>query len=144
MQTISKTVLVPYTTKQMFDLICDIENYAKYLPWCTKSEIRSKTDNQVIGAVYLEYLKIKLYFVTLNTNIAYSTITFELVDGPFKHLTGVWSFTPLGDSGCKVKFNLEYKFTNSVLEKIIGPVFNHISKNIVECFIQEAKKKYAN
>ncbi|MBP9743269.1 MAG: type II toxin-antitoxin system RatA family toxin [Burkholderiales bacterium] len=142
MPTITKTVLVPYTTRQMFNLISDIENYAQYLPWCTKSEIRNRMDNQVTGAVYLEYLKVKLHFVTLNTNIAYSAIKMELVEGPFKHLTGMWNFMPLGDTGCKIEFNLEYKFANNVLEKIIGPMFNYISKNIVECFIQEAKKKY--
>jgi ribosome-associated toxin RatA of RatAB toxin-antitoxin module len=66
----------------------------------------------------------------------------HFVDGPFKELTGNWLFTPLGDSGCKIDFNLEYKFSNIIIEKIIGPVFSYISKNIVDCFIKEANKQY--
>lgn len=144
MFTIHKNVIVPHTPQKMFNLVSDIKNYPKYLPWCTNSEIKHTAQNEVIGTLHLEYLKIKTSFVTKNINTPFSTIEMYLVDGPFKHLTGLWTFTPLGESGCKIEFNLEYKFSNLILEKLIGPVFNYISKNIVDCFIQEANKQHAN
>lgn len=144
MLNISKSVIVPHTPEKMFNLVTDIENYPKYLPWCTSSEIRSSEDNEVVGAVYLEYLKVKMHFVTRNINTPYSQIEMHLVEGPFKHLTGLWLFKPLGESGCKIEFSLEYNFSNTLLEKVIGPVFSYISKNIVDCFIKEANKQYAS
>lgn len=142
MLNVNKTVIVPYTPEQMFKLVDDVENYKHYLPWCTHSEERERTDNTLVGAVYLEYLKVKTHWVTKNTNTPFSKIEMALVDGPFKALTGEWEFIPLGDSGCKIIFNLHYKFESIIIEKIIGPVFSFVSKNIVDCFIKEANKKY--
>ena len=144
MLKINKCVIVPHTPERMFNLVSAIECYPKYLPWCTSSQIKARTDNEVTAAVYLEYLKVRMHFVTRNINTPYSKIELFLVDGPFKQLTGNWLFTPLGESGCRIDFNLEYKFSNGLLEKIIGPVFNYISKNIVDCFIKEANKQYGS
>ncbi|MCC2624656.1 MAG: ubiquinone-binding protein [Burkholderiales bacterium] len=140
---IRKSVLVPYSPEKMYNLVTDIENYPKYLPWCSGSEIKEKVDNTVTARVDIEYLKIKTHFTTKNINHPHEKIELELVDGPFKHLAGSWRFIRLGDNGCKIDFVLQYKFSNILLEKIIGPVFNYISKNIVDCFIKEAHKLYA-
>ena len=137
---IKKNVIVPFTAEKMYNLVSDIENYSKYLPWCKKSEVRSTNGNVIEGAVFIEYLKVKTHFVTRNTNTPYSKIDMELIEGPFHNLDGSWIFTPLGEKGCKIEFLLKYKFSNIILEKIIGPVFNYISKNIVDSFIKEARE----
>ncbi len=142
MLNIKKTVIVPHTPEQMFNLVDDVDNYKTYLPWCTKSEAIKRENNILIGAVYLEYLKVKTHWVTRNINNPFSKIEMKLLDGPFKELIGEWDFIPLGNNGCKIIFDLHYKFANPILEKIIGPVFSYISKNIVDCFIKEANKKY--
>lgn len=144
MSQIKRSIIVPYTDKQMFGLVKDIANYPKYLPWCKHSEIRSQTDTEVIGAVYIEYLKVKTHFVTRNINTPYSKIDMILVEGPFKNFCGSWGFTQLGENGCRIDFILNYKFSNILLEKIIGPVFEYINKNIINCFIAEAHKQYGN
>jgi len=139
---VKKTIIVPYAPQTMFNLVADFANYSKYLPWCTRSEVISQQDNIVVGAIYLEYLKVKMHFVTRNINTPYEQILIELVEGPFKHLHGMWQFGSLGENGCKVTFELKYKFANIVLEKLISPVFNLVSKNIVDCFIKEAHKQH--
>lgn len=141
---IRKSVLVPYTPDKIYNLVTDIKNYPKYLPWCSSTEIKDQTDGTVTATVNIEYLKMKTHFTTKNTNYPYEKIDMQLVDGPFKELTGSWIFTPLGETGCKIEFFLYYKFSSQLLEKIIGPVFNYISKNIVECFIKEAHKLYSS
>ena len=135
---IKKSVIVSSTPEKMFNLVSDIAHYSKYLPWCTKSEIKDEYDNIVVGAIYLEYLKIKTHFVTKNINTPNSKIEMELVEGPFNFLNGLWSFTPLGENGCKIDFSLKYKFASGIIEKVIGPVFSYISKNIVDCFVKQA------
>lgn len=141
MNRIKKSIIVNSTAEEMFNLVTDIPNYPKYLPWCSDAKIISHDGEIVIGAVYIEYLKIKTYFITKNTNTKFSNIKVELVEGPFTSFAGGWFFTPIGDSGCKIEFVLEYKFSNFLLEKMIGPVFNYITKNIVECFVKEASKQ---
>lgn len=141
---IKKSVIVPYSSDKMFNLVTDINNYPKYLPWCSASEIKEQQGSIVTGAVYIEYLKVKTHFITRNTNTPYTKIEMELVDGPFKELSGSWNFIQLGENGCKIEFILNYKFANHLLEKMIGPVFGYISKNIVDCFIKQAYLQYGN
>ena len=62
--------------------------------------------------------------------------------GPFRHLNGHWRFTPLGDSACKIEFGLHYEFSSRLLEKALGPVFNHIANTFVDSFVKRAAQVY--
>jgi ribosome-associated toxin RatA of RatAB toxin-antitoxin module len=66
----------------------------------------------------------------------------RLREGPFDHLDGGWRFTPLGDAACKVEFELSYKFSNRLLDKALGPVFNHIANTFVDAFVKRAEEVY--
>ena len=66
----------------------------------------------------------------------------RLTDGPFTHLDGHWRFTPLGDTACKVEFSLHYAFSSKLLEKALGPVFNHIANTFVDSFVKRASQIY--
>lgn len=142
MLNISKSVIVPYTPAQMYGLVSDIDNYPKYLPWCPSSQVLKREANKVTGRVDISYLKVKAHFTTTNTNTENERIDMDLVDGPFKHLKGHWNFIPLGESGCKVEFHLDYKFSNFLIEKVIGAVFEMVIKSIVDAFVKKAHEIY--
>ena len=38
----SETRRLPYTARQMFDLVADVESYPKFLPWNSAARIRSR------------------------------------------------------------------------------------------------------
>jgi ribosome-associated toxin RatA of RatAB toxin-antitoxin module len=67
----------------------------------------------------------------------------RLTDGPFNQLDGSWRFTALGETACKVEFNLHYEFSSKLLEKVLGPVFNHIANTFVDSFVKRAAQVYA-
>lgn len=142
MNKVNKTVLVAHTAEQMYQLVDNVEEYPIFLPWCSKAEIHAKDENMLEATVYMDYMKIKQSFTTRNTNVVNKKIHMQLVNGPFKSLEGTWNFTPLGDIGCKVEFNLQYEFSNSILSALIGPVFSKISTTLVDAFIKEAGKRY--
>ncbi len=66
----------------------------------------------------------------------------KLKDGPFKQLEGIWRFTALNEEACKVEFMLNYEFENNFLEKIIAPVFSHITNTFVDGFVARADYIY--
>jgi ribosome-associated toxin RatA of RatAB toxin-antitoxin module len=144
MQVVEKNVLVAHTPEQMFRLVDDVAHYPRFLPWCSKGEEHSRDGDQLVASLHIDYLKVRQHFTTRNINEPYSSILMELVDGPFKHLQGRWHFLPLGDVGCKVEFRLSYEFSSKILEKLIGPVFGHISGTLVDAFIKEADKVYGD
>ena len=142
MLNISKSVITPFTPAQMYALVSDIENYKNYLPWCPSSQVLKRDGNKITGRVDISYLKVKAHFTTENINCENQRIDLSLVDGPFKHLKGHWLFTPLGATGCKIEFKLDYAFSNFIIQKVIGTVFEMVIKNIVDSFVKKAHEIY--
>ncbi|MDN0075495.1 type II toxin-antitoxin system RatA family toxin [Crenobacter sp. SG2303] len=144
MSVVEKNVLVTHTPAQMFALVDDVPRYPRFLPWCGKAEVHSRNGHEVVASLTIDYLKIRQHFTTRNSNVSDREIKMELVEGPFQHLEGVWQFHPVGDFGCKIEFRLTYEFSSKILEKIIGPVFGHISGTLVDAFIKEADRVYGD
>ena len=94
--------------------------------------------------LHMDYMKVRQSFGTRNHNRPPHEIRMDLLNGPFKSLSGTWRFTPLGDLGCKIEFRLDYEFASSMLSTLIGPVFNRIATTLVDAFIQEADRRYDN
>jgi len=38
----AETKYLPYTAKEMFDLVADISSYPEFLPWCSAARVRQK------------------------------------------------------------------------------------------------------
>ena len=143
MKKIEKSALVPYTPEQMFVLVDDIDAYSVFLPWCSQSEVVERTADEVKGQLAISYRQLNKSFVTCNINTPHSQIEMQLVEGPFKHLKGLWLFTPLGNDGCKIELNMEFEFANMLLDMTVGPVFGKIANSLVDAFTERAANVYA-
>ena len=143
MATVSKTVLVPYSARQMFDLVNKCEDYPAFLPWCAGGRILEQNGDTLSAELRIDFKGIKQSFSTRNVNTPGERIEMRLLDGPFKSLEGLWVFTPLAQDACKVEFQLEYHFKSGLLEKVVGPVFAHITATFVEAFVSRAEAIYS-
>lgn len=142
LKTVEKTVLVLHSAEQMFDLVDTVEDYPQFLPWCSRTEVLKREGDTLEAMLYMDYMKVRQSFGTRNHNERPHRIRMELLEGPFKRLSGEWRFHPVGDSGCRIEFVLEYEFAGSVLSALIGPVFNRIAATLVDAFIREADRRY--
>lgn len=143
MTIISKSALVSYTPEQMYKLVDDIEAYPGFLPWCGDATEIVREDDMVEASLFISHSGLNKTFSTRNRNYPFKKIEMCLLDGPFKHLEGVWIFEPLGDHACKVSLNLDFEFSSKVLSLTLGPIFNIIANSLVDAFIQRADKVYA-
>ncbi|WP_137940405.1 type II toxin-antitoxin system RatA family toxin [Chitinivorax sp. B] len=142
MHQVVKTVLVEHTAQQMYHLVEDIEHYSEFLPWCGGTQVLSRVGEETTATLHIDYHGLRHQFTTRNTNTLGQRIDMLLVDGPFRHLEGLWLFTPLSDAACKIEFRLSYEFSSGMLEKMIGPVFSKIANTFVDAFIRRADKVY--
>ncbi len=142
MPGVSKTVLVPFSAQQMYDLVAHCEAYPAFLPWCAGGRILEQNGDMLSAELCIDFKGIKQAFSTRNRNVPGRSIDMELLSGPFKSLQGHWRFTPLDDQGCRVDFQLEYHFSSSLFEKVIGPVFAHITATFVDAFVARAEAIY--
>ena len=141
MAEVKKTVLVERTPAQMFALVDDVEAYPQFLPWCGGSEVSERTDVLTVATLHINYHGMRSQFTTENAKQAPFQMKIALRDGPFRQLDGEWQFHPLGDKACKIEFRLRYEFSNFVLEKLLGPVFNHIANTFVEAFVKRSQQQ---
>jgi ribosome-associated toxin RatA of RatAB toxin-antitoxin module len=142
MADVQKTVLIRYSAEQMFDLVTDVADYPNFLPWCGGVEVTRADDSGMDAKIDIHFKGIRQHFATHNTHQRPGSINMEFADGPFKKFTGYWRFVPLREDACKIEFALHYEFANFILEKIIGPVFNHIANTFVESFVKRAEVVY--
>ncbi len=132
----------------MYALVTAIEAYPKFLPWCERAEMLASSDDSVTARLHLVYAGVRHAFTTRNLNVPDTSVTVELVDGPFSVLHGVWRFVPLqapagGDvKACKVEFELRYAFSNLGFELLLSPVFDRVANTFVDSFVKRAEQVY--
>lgn len=142
MAEVNRSVLVAFTPAQMFALVDGVEDYPKFLPWCGGASVRRHDADRATATIHINYRGIRQSFTTENAQRAPETIDMRLVEGPFRILDGSWRFIGLGNRGCKVELRLHYEFSSRVLEKLVGPVFNHIADRLVDAFAARAEQVY--
>ncbi len=142
MAVVEKSVLIERTPAQMFALVDAVEDYPRFLPWCGGVELHERTAQRTVATIRINYHGLKSHFSTANAKQAPTHMDMSLRDGPFKQMDGSWRFVALGETACKIEFRLHYEFSSHLLEKALGPVFNHIANTFVESFVKRAQVVY--
>ncbi|WP_439212619.1 type II toxin-antitoxin system RatA family toxin [Duffyella gerundensis] len=143
MAQISRSALVPYSAEQMYRLVNDVDAYPQFLPGCTGSRVLDAKDNQMTASVDVSKAGISKTFTTRNTLQDNQSIQMQLVDGPFRKLTGGWRFISLSEDACKVELSLDFEFTNMLVELAFGRIFKELANNMVQAFTHRAKEVYS-
>ncbi|MRX28544.1 type II toxin-antitoxin system RatA family toxin [Kangiella sp. HZ709] len=143
MKSIHRQAIVPFSSEQMFALVNAIEDYPEFLPYCSGSKILEKIEHEVTAVLYVAKGGFEQSFTTKNSNTPHSEIVMSLVDGPFKFLNGVWTFSALSEQASKIELQLEFEFSNKLLELAFGKVFNQLVESFVDAFTARAKLVYA-
>ena len=147
MKHVSRSVLLWYSPREMYDLVTAIPDYPRFLPWCDHAEIVALHEGGVTARIGLAYAGVKHDFTTRNEQVAGESVVVRLVDGPFSLLDGTWQFRPLGRPGneaaaCKIEFDLRYAFASRALETVLSPVFDRIANTFVDSFVTRAEAVY--
>jgi len=142
MAMVEKSVLIGHSAARMYARVADVDAYPQFLPWCSGTEVRQLDAHRAAATLHVNYHGLRLHFTTENQMDAGALIDMKLVNGPFKHLDGYWRFVALSEQACKIEFQLSYELSGKLVEKIAGPVFNHIANTLVEVFVKRALALY--
>ncbi|MCB1310373.1 MAG: type II toxin-antitoxin system RatA family toxin [Sedimentitalea sp.] len=146
MPTHSETRPLPYSARQMYDLVADVGSYPEFLPWCAAARVRKVTpqgDAQVMEADLV--ISFKVFRERFGSRVTLwpedLRIDTEYLEGPFKFMKSNWAFAE-APGGCEVSFFVDFEFRNAILQKVIGVVFNEAMHRIVRAFETRAKALY--
>ena len=146
MKHVKKSVLLWYSSHEMYGLVTAVEDYPQFLPWCAKGEVLERRDDGMTARLHLAYAGLRHAFTTRNQHVPDSSVVLQLVDGPFSLLEGTWRFialsTPSGgdERACKIEFEMRYAFSSTALEAVVSPVFDRIADTFVDSFVKRAEQ----
>ena len=138
MTSISRSALVSHSAADMFLLVRDIESYPGFLPWCAGATVSEQTQTHQLASVSMDKRMQGLQFTTCNRLEQDSAIHMELVNGPFKKLSGVWRFTPLDVNACKVELAIDFEFKSRIMASMLSGAFSKICDSMVAAFTKRA------
>jgi coenzyme Q-binding protein COQ10 len=138
---------VPHSAEEMFDLVADVESYPRFLPLCESLVVRGRREQAgkvtLVADMTVAYKIIRETFtsrVTLDRkNLA---IQASYLEGPFRHLDNRWTFEPLGDHECLVRFSIDYEFRSRGLAILMGAMFDRAFRKFTEAFEARADEIY--
>ncbi|EBA07310.1 aromatic-rich family protein [Sagittula stellata E-37] len=130
----------------MYDLVADVANYPKFLPWTAAARIRShekEGDHEVMLADLV--ISFKVFRERFGSRVTLwpddMRIDTEYLDGPFHHMKSKWGFTDV-DGGCEVSFFVDFEFRNRILQGAAGMFFYEAMQRIVRAFERRAAELY--
>jgi coenzyme Q-binding protein COQ10 len=137
---------VPYTPRQMYDLVADVESYPQFLPLTEALRIRRRekqgnldvfTADMTVG--YKAIRETFLTRVTLYPDVP--KVEARYIDGPFRHLENRWQFHA-APGGCEIEFFIDYEFKSRILGLLVGAVFDQAFRKFSEAFEARARAVY--
>ncbi|MBD3785792.1 MAG: type II toxin-antitoxin system RatA family toxin [Sphingomonadales bacterium] len=145
----SENRAMPYSARQMFDLVADVARYPDFLPWNSAARIRARKPGPRPGTELLEadlVISFKVFREKFGSRVVLdpglTRVETEYLDGPFKYLKSHWQFTDRPGGGCDVAFFVDFEFRNAILQGVIGMVFDEAMRRIVRAFEDRARALY--
>jgi len=134
--------ILPYTPKQLYDLVADIDSYPKFIPWCEAARIWNREGDVVLADLVIRFKGISgKYTSRVMLDEQENEISVELAQGPFEHLYQGWKFSKVA-SGTRVEFDIDFALRSKLLEKIVDLMFDDACKKMMAAFTKRANELY--
>ena len=141
-QQIERSALIACSSRQMFDLVNDIESYPKFMNGCVGARVLERHKDCIVAKLDLSRMGMSYSFTTRNVLLEPAAMDMQLVEGPFKFFSGLWQFQELAPDACKVCLSLEFEFANSLVSKAAGKWFESIANELVDGVCRRANHLY--
>ena len=143
MPSFENTKTLPYTDKELYSIIIEVDSYPEFLPWCKEAQIINKIDDNNFDAILtVGYKALNENYTSRVKGTYLKKIESQAIAGPFKYLDSNWLFKKSGKS-CHVIFQLNYEFKSFFLAKVMGSIFQKASEKMFSAFENRAKDLYA-
>ncbi|MFP7721528.1 type II toxin-antitoxin system RatA family toxin [Lysobacter sp. A3-1-A15] len=141
MPTIRRSALVEHSAARMFALVNDIAAYPRRFDWCHDAAVLEQGTSRMVARLDLGLGALRTWFTTENTLSPPHHIDLELVDGPFRRLSGRWEFHALDECACKVTLSLDFEPSVKLLSPAFSLGFQALADRMVDDFVRVADRE---
>ena len=148
MPEFSTTRRVAHSASNMFNLVADVERYPEFVPLCQSLKVRKRSGESGGQEVIVANMTIAYKFIheTFTSRVTLDrgqlTILVEYLEGPFRRMNNRWSFRPIDEESCEVRFFLAYEFRSRALGLLMGSVFDAAFRRFAVAFERRADQIY--
>ena len=143
MREIARSALIAQTPATVYALVADVPSYPQFVPGCSAAAIIERNEDSLLARLQVHKGPRTTHFTTRNRYTPNERIHMELVEGPMSTLQGAWTFTPVGEQGCRIDLRLQYEFANAFKAAIFEPLIDGIAGSMVEAFVARAQQRLA-
>lgn len=144
---------VGHSAAEMFDLVCNVEAYPKFVPLCEAMRVRRRNTLSEGVEVIVAEMRVgfraicERYTSRVTCNRTKLEILVEYIDGPFTKLDNRWSFRddapgPSGEARSIVDFFIAYEFRSRALGLVMGTMFDAAFHKYADAFVKRAEEVY--
>ena len=123
----------------MFEIVADVASYPDFVPLCRAAEVRPAEEGETVASLRMARGPVRFWLTTRNREMAPGRIEMRLVDGPFRRLSGRWSFEAAAHGGTVVTLEMEFEVTGRVLARAAAPVLEEVAGSMVAAFARRAE-----
>ncbi|MBC2669489.1 type II toxin-antitoxin system RatA family toxin [Novosphingobium piscinae] len=145
---------LPWSARQMFDLVADVGRYAEFLPWVVATRVRSDSETEMVADMLVGFSALREKFTSRVEKQAppegtgdaadEGRIQVHYIDGPLRDLDNRWVFRPDGPDACEIDFCVEFAFRNALFQKLANQYLDKAFRKMVTAFEQRAAAVYGS
>ena len=134
--------LIECNKEQLVDLVLDIENYPKFIPYCLGAKIYEKKEENKLILIIADLTIGKGPFkATYKSDVRFNkdtdTIQVTNIEGPLKHLDNKWVFLEK-DNSTEIFFDIDFEIENKFLSIVMSKSFQYGLDKIADSFQKRA------
>lgn len=130
----------------MYSVVSDVQNYEKFLPWCSRSIVRDQKEKFLRGDLVIGFPPLTESYTSHVTLQRPNYIRADCVDGRlFSLFLTIWKFEKgLKDipQSCVIDINVAFEFRSMLHSNLAHIFFDQIVKQMEDAFIKEAGKRF--
>tara|TARA_Y100000590_G_scaffold470018_1_gene661360 strand:- start:115 stop:549 length:435 start_codon:yes stop_codon:yes gene_type:complete len=139
MKQSKKELIINHPARSLYNIVLDIEKYPDFIPWCASSKILSKSKNNIIADLFIDY---KFFKKTFSSDVKFDSknliIKVIYIKGPLKNLHNKWHFKKISKEKTKVFFHIQFEFKNIFYQKISEIFFDLLENKMISSFKKRA------
>ena len=140
MKSSKQEIIIHHRARDLYKIVLDIEKYSEYIPWCKKIIIKTRSKNEMLADMIVNYR----YFLpqTFTSHVMFDSnqllINTNYIKGPLKDLSTEWLFKKLEINKTKIIFIIKFEFQRLLHQKIAELFFGFIENKMIDSFKKRA------
>ena len=138
--------LIECNKEELIELVLDIEQYPKFVPFCLDAHVYEKKEKGdlifIVADLTIGKGPLKdTYKSDVQYNKKKDSIKVVNIDGPLKHLENNWNFYEL-EGSTEISFDIDFEIENKFLNIIMAKSFLFGLDKIADAFQERANSLF--